>query len=334
MRKGLHVTHNDADAVGCTVVASFMPDIEWTNVYCKVTGADKALEENFMSDDIKDKPEIVIISDICISDEMAEKLEAYRVNNPSFEICLIDHHITNSLAPKYSWAYVRVQNEDGIMTSAALNMLEIFGDKLKASVFEDEIDQYKFALEDVIESISRYDTWEWKKHPVDYKEDEFKIVVGELGCEEASSLIVRNICSKASRVNGIYHWDEFSRKLIDMYKTNETYAIEEVIKNPIITDIFLMNQQYKAALIVCDRKYGNSQMTAMYETYNEIDLVVGLYTADHTVSLRTNKPSINVSEIAKWYGGGGHVAAAGFKAPVKDFLDILHNYYIRKDENR
>lgn len=332
MRKGLHITHNDSDAVGCTVVASFMPDIEWTNVYCKVTGADKALEENFMSDDIKEKPDMVIISDIGISDEMAEKLEAYRVNNPSFELHLIDHHITNTLPSKYSWAYVRVQNEAGIMTSAALNMLEIFDDKLKESVYEGEYDQYQFALEDVIESISRYDTWEWKKHPVDYKEDEFKIITDELGCEEASSLIVRNICR--ARVNGIYHWDEFSRKLIDMYKTNEKRAIEEVIKNPIITDISLMNQQYKAALIVCDRKYGNSQMTAMYETYNEIDLVVGLYTADHTVSLRTNRPSINVSEIAKWYGGGGHVAAAGFKASIKDFLDLLQNYYIRKDEDK
>lgn len=331
MKHGLHITHNDSDAVGCTVVTSFMPDIEWTNVYCKVTGADKALEENFMSDDIKEKPDIVIISDICISDEMAEKLEAYRVNNPSFELHLIDHHITNNLPSKYSWAYVRVQNEDGIMTSAALNMLEIFGDKLKMSLCE----KYeRYALADAIESISRYDTWEWKKHPRDYNEDEFKIITDELGCKEATSLITKNICSISSRNSGSYHWDDFSRKLINMYKTNEKNAIDNVIKNPVITDLYLMHHWYKAALIVCDRKYGNSQMSAMYEIYNEIDLVVGLYPTDHTVSLRTNKPSINVSEIAKWYGGGGHVAAAGFKASIKDFLDLLHNYYIRKDEDK
>ena len=39
-----------------------------------------------------------------------------------------------------------------------------------------------------------------------------------------------------------------------------------------------------------------------------------------TVSLYTKKPEIDVSEIAKKYGGGGHKQAAGFQCDVLPFI--------------
>jgi nanoRNase/pAp phosphatase (c-di-AMP/oligoRNAs hydrolase) len=55
---------------------------------------------------------------------------------------------------------------------------------------------------------------------------------------------------------------------------------------------------------------------------DKYDIMVVFYICSKgfwNVSLYTNKPNINVGEIAKLYGGGGHVSAAGFKCCLLPF---------------
>ena len=325
VRKGLHITHNDSDAVGCAVVAYYLGDIIWKDVFCKVNEADIALEREFVSLENNDY-QALIISDICISESMADYLNDYRRKHPDFMIYLIDHHISNTLNPYvYPWVNVRVHDKNGILTSAALNMLDLFEDKLVLLPNERQ------ALRAAINSISRYDTWEWKKHPKNLDENEFKIITDLLGCEEARELIKKNIQSKDGRDKGIYQWGEFSRKLINLYNKNEKQFVEDTLNTPVITDINLMGHTYKSGIVLCDRTFGNAQMCTMYENFDEVEIVIGLYTADHCISLRTNK-NINVSEIAKFYGGGGHASAAGFKAPIDYFAKMMSIYYTERDK--
>ena len=117
MLKGLHITHNDADAVGAVIAANFIPDVEWDNSYNDVRGASDSVESLFFESDVK--YDILLISDIFITEEMADKIEEYRTNHPEFKVYLIDHHRTNKLGDKYPWAHVIIE-ENGVLVSAAL----------------------------------------------------------------------------------------------------------------------------------------------------------------------------------------------------------------------
>jgi oligoribonuclease NrnB/cAMP/cGMP phosphodiesterase (DHH superfamily) len=48
------------------------------------------------------------------------------------------------------------------------------------------------------------------------------------------------------------------------------------------------------------------------------------------VSLRSDKNAIDVNEIAKLFGGGGHVNAAGFSLPIKELPDLLGGKYTKE----
>ena len=114
MMKGLHITHNDADAIGAVIAANFIPDVEWENSFNDVRGASASVESLFLN--AETAYDILLISDISITEETADKIEEYRAINPEFKVYLIDHHITNKLGDKYDWVHVTVEENGTLLT--------------------------------------------------------------------------------------------------------------------------------------------------------------------------------------------------------------------------
>ena len=108
MMNGIHITHNDADAVGCALVAS----LSFTNVHfdtrfvrADVTCVDKVIQELILDSSVE--YEYILITDLSISEEMACKLEEYKrmmeKNNRTCILKGIDHHASNLLGNKHNW---------------------------------------------------------------------------------------------------------------------------------------------------------------------------------------------------------------------------------------
>jgi oligoribonuclease NrnB/cAMP/cGMP phosphodiesterase (DHH superfamily) len=196
---GIHITHNDGDAVGCALVASlFEDDGYWKTYYC---AADKATSKFIeLHDELiinRDKstelPEKILITDISISNE--PQIESFITNfrNMGVKIISVDHHLTNPNKNK-SWmvrfsdireidgkeekvsaalllfeyyALEYYKKHENIMKDANLHldyMYDIPYDELKDDIFKsNKITRLKLLFK-LVYRISRYDTWEWKNN--------------------------------------------------------------------------------------------------------------------------------------------------------------------------
>jgi len=116
-----------------------------------------------------------------------------------------------------------------------------------------------------------------------------------------------------------YPEEEISKGKIAIQYRDNYYA--ELIKSWAFWTEF---EGYKA--IACNAGSVSSQL---FDTVTEDYDIMMPFVFDGkqwTISLYTKKPEIDVSEIAKKYGGGGHKGAAGFQCKELPFFKISKSY--------
>lgn len=118
--KGLHVSHIDADGVGCVVVTNTMfPSVNFENHFCSLgehnAVVNAKIDEWESGEDI---PEVIFITDLCCDEETCERLNEFVINvnnsnknndsnsNDCIFLYGIDHHKTNMFLTKYNWIAV------------------------------------------------------------------------------------------------------------------------------------------------------------------------------------------------------------------------------------
>ena len=319
MKKMMHITHNDADAVGCTIVTNLIPDYEVKTYFCQAGGgADKIIENAFDYDAFD--ADLILITDNSITEETVEFLKE-KLNNPAYsdvELWLVDHHPTNKLGEKYDWAHVDTSN------AACLNLLKEVNERYHIN------DTYKHYenLYKTIVSISRYDTWQWKTNPINYDEDLCSVLCKSLNLETAVSFLT----SMIEEDQDSFLIKDIVDTIYTKYKLNENTAVSKLLTEPGKIK-FVDKYGYKLALIILGDSYVNELMEAVYKVFENVDIVVGIFPTSQQISFRTNKENIDVSEFAKKFGGGGHKTAAG--ARIKDsneFFKWLELFYKEESE--
>ena len=296
-------THTDLDGVSCEILGriAFGEDIDV--VRCGYGNIDDKVEEFINSDEEYDK---LFITDISVKKELADAL-----NNVSDKVILLDHHKTALWLNEYPFALVQVEDESvGKMCGAYL-----FYEYLKKNheEFNDTL-----ALKLFVKYVRMYDTWEWKE-----KYD--------------------NIIPK--RLNDLMYMDgpnEFIDKMI--YRLGNNF--------PIFDDTDLMKLQIEQTyinsyiaqknetLIVNDSlfpehivgitfadKYISELGNKLCELHPELDFVVLINMSTLTVSYRTVKNDLDLSAIAKGFGGGGHPKASGSRFDASIINDMLNNIF-------
>ena len=235
----LHLTHNDADAVGCDVLLKLIyhlsypnrKDVDIVSLFCSNKNIDEVA--NFTLDNSEEKFDLIYVTDNCVTSETAKRLE-----ESCNEIHLYDHHPTNKLNEEFDWAIVQAREnpedaESRMISAAEVLYNEINFDGMYDFRNEDNIFPYHF-LHTFMMDVSRYDTWEWKRHnkyiglipdldPDDfswfmdknnydilmpeprnkdnsytfdpYYEDIIAVVTGKLGASTASDLLVTTFMS-------------------------------------------------------------------------------------------------------------------------------------------
>ena len=206
MRKIIHITHNDGDAVGCDVLVRLMGHFyrykEIESHFCNVNAASEELNKvldniDGKEIDLENKIDAVIISDISVNEETLNRLEVLS-KTYQFDIFGCDHHATNHADENHKWFYVipEASYEDEIQPvynnfvpiSATLLLYYVFRNIRVVGKHNDEIVKINtmpldiFTISDsakeflstptlmqIFYQISDYDVYNFKYYPHEYK---------------------------------------------------------------------------------------------------------------------------------------------------------------------
>lgn len=283
-------THTDLDGVGCAILAqlTFGKNVDIT--YCNYDEVDLLVREYISKMD--KEHDTCFITDISIKDDLASVIDHEYENN----FKLFDHHKTALDLNKYDWCVVEtMNNKKGLQTCGT----ELFHEYLIAHKY------LKEDVKDFVKLVTNYDTWRWTE-------------IGNMGL----------ISKKMNDLLYLYGRDEFVKWCLDKFKSRKSFLRfdkeDELLLqfNQKEIDKYIDSKE-KEMIISCDGEYKYGVVFAekyFSELGNELctrnpnlDYVAMVNVGTYSISYRTIKDNIDVGQIAKRYGGGGHQKAAGSK---------------------
>ena len=295
-------THTDLDGVGCAILAKLAFGDKVDIEYCNYDEINSKVEEFFN----KGSECECHITDISINDELA-----YRINDSGKKYQLLDHHPTALRLNKFYWCDVRIENADThIQTSGT----ELYYKWLVKNHYLEDRD----VLNRFVELVTNYDTWRWS-------------TLGEDGF----------ICKQVNTLLYIYGRDRFidwcildiSINLFPRLRDSDRLILE--IEQRTIDDyveaknkqLFIGDLCGRTCGFVFAEKYFSELGNRLCQMHPEIDFVA-MIDMDGKVSYRTIKDDINLGEdVAKQFGGGGHLKAAGSQFSKETRMDIIKKIF-------
>lgn len=275
----INVTHTDLDGVGCAIISN--AKYRKVNViYADYNNVNERVNEalDMIADfDIALDMVTFIISDISVDATTAERLNSLYMNGMA--LILADHHKTAEWLNVYPWATVKSEEHSG--TSLLYELLEY----------------PSFAKNDyraLVELIRDYDLW-IHNHPASKDLNRLFYLIGrdafllrftldpEPYFSDSEALIIK--ADKDAEDKYYRRVDRVLRERMD--KKGNTFGIT-----------------------YCDR-YTSEIGHRLLNSYPHLDYVVLLDVLGDKVSLRSRE-GVDVSEVAKTFGGGGHKNASGF----------------------
>ena len=332
---GYHITHNDADAVGCAYVAWHLDTEILDSRYCKVDFKDRiyfcaiGYQDKVISDiydDIisgnKPIPEVFIVSDLSITEESCELLEKLS-SEFGTELLGFDHHKTNNLNRKHKWFKVikrpmKLKDGRNVNVSAAMYMFKTFIKEGRIPN-NDWIDY----IYNIILTISDYDVWNWKNNSGYYGQD--------YGYDADIVQIVCSILGPSVMLDTLiddYDIELYPQIWDTIYQAQIDFRDRYLKSIPSKTKIY-ETHGYKIAMFIGENQYTNAGADFINSNY-PVDVVMSLFPSNNAISLRTKRDDMDVSDHAKkYFHGGGHPQAAGGRINDNmEFLEILRLFYI------
>lgn len=103
----------------------------------------------------------------------------------------------------------------------------------------------------------------------------------------------------------------------------EQRMVGKAVRELITDENTFLDREKRSFLLIPAGKYSSQIGNAILEEDSEIEYVVMLNAMYGSLSFRARKGGVDVSEIAKRLGGGGHPAAAGCSLPVMEALQVF-----------
>ena len=303
----LLLTHTDMDGSGSSILfKSIFPNVD--TIYCANGVMDKTICDYATNEDTFENYDLIMVTDISCKKETADKIATCAFAKD--KIVILDHHKTTLQLNDFDFAVVT--NENPIDSFNAEYFVDALGCASGTSLAYDfllykgfDVSNHKMAAF-LAHSIAAYDTWDWvnvfdkNKHytrlnalfyilGAEYFEDNFVSKV-------RSSLPITDFFSSNDNL-----MLEIEEKKIKDYCERKAKCI-------MVFDAKINKRVYSIALVSAENHLSN-----VFDTMNELYPDVDIYIADtgSSLSLRTRKDNIDVSEIAKIAGGGGHTQASG-----------------------
>lgn len=307
------ITHTDLDGVGCAIVMKEIigkDEVDVTYTYPNKVNehVNKALNE-------REKYDVILVTDLSINEETAERVQSIYDNlkeGEEFNFALLDHHRNLEWLNEYKWATIVPEIGDSLLSGTYLTFVNVISGLSEENI--NIVTQTK--IYEFVEAVRRYDTWEWINKYDNYKlSKDLSNLLKLKGIED----FINNILEKLSEERDLISAEE---ALVLYYKDKE---MEELVKRKNKCLIPKTIEGYNAAVIFAESNISElgNELCKLHPEYDFVAMI-----NQNSISLRGIKKDIDLSLIAKKYGGGGHPQSAGFSLPegaIENFIGGLFN---------
>jgi uncharacterized protein len=296
-------THNDLDGVGCGIAArcAFGDNVEVR--YNSVDGLNPEIQR-FLERKLhkRKKNDMLFITDLSVHEANADRLTLYEETGA--KVKLIDHHKSSLMLNQYPWATVRVAYDDGRLASAT----SLFFDNLTQQGWIRPTD----TMTEFVEMIRQYDTWEWEAND-NLQAKQLNDLFFLSSLDEFEEEMTERV-----KTPGGFSFTEFEQKLLEL----ESEKIERYIrrKRRELVQTFIED---RCVGIVHAELYHSELSSELGKENPHLDYIAIMNVGGRKVSLRTIHDTIDVSEIAGQYGGGGHAKASGCPLTVEAYAKYV-----------
>ena len=162
----------------------------------------------------------------------------------------------------------------------------------------------KSILDEIVEWTRQYDVYDFKKYNNE-KARYLHILYEQLGYEKYLELMT-------NKINNLEHieYNEEEMQVINNYFTNLDKTAKYCLDNILVKDIEINNKNYRVAYVYAEYKYRNDlNEYIIKDNKYDVDMIGIIMTDIDTVSYRGVK-DVDVSVIAKYFGGKGHKGAS------------------------
>lgn len=308
------LTHNDLDGVGCGILAKLAFGKQVKVRYNSVASLNREIEF-FLEHDPSDT--FLFITDLSPNKENEQRLDNFY--HTRGKIQLLDHHKTALHLNDYEWGYVLVEDNQGKLTSATSLFYKYL---VKHRLLEP-----KDSIAEFVELVRQYDTWEWEK----------------------------NENHQAHSLNSLFFLvsiDDFEEKMIDRLQTSEHFVFDELEKTLLNMEEDKIERYIRRKKreivqstvgayitgIVYAESYHSELGNELGKEYPHLDYIAIIIMGGKRISLRTIHDHIDVSEIAGYFGGGGHQKASGCTLTEEAYnqfvVETFHLEPIQEDAKR
>ena len=291
-------THTDLDGVGCEILGKLAFGENINIERCNYENINDNVKKSLKDANKYDK---IFITDISVNKEVADEL-----NNISNKVVLLDHHKTALWLNEYSYATVQTEDE----TVGKLCGTYLFYEYLKKN-HEEFNDTH--ALKLFVDYVRMYDTWEWK----DKYNNIFPKRLNDLMYMDGFHEFIDKMIYRLGNNYPIFD-DKDILKLDIEQKNIDSYVVQKN-KTLIVNDNLFPG--YTVGITFAD-KYISELGNELCELHPDLDFIVLINIDLLTVSYRTVK-DIDLSDIAKKYGGGGHPKASGSRFDISIINNTL-----------
>ena len=297
------ITHSDLDGIGCEILFRYVEGMFDNNIDVVIAEYNNVNEvvENALNELENGKYTELFITDLSINNELAK-----RIRDNNMNVKLLDHHPSAEFLNKYKFANVIIESGRG----------KECGTSLLASYYYEYLQHVNIEIVKFIELVRQYDTWEWKDKYNNIDAKKLNDLLYILGREKFVNLILQKLLNNESL------FDETTNLILELKQNEINNYINTKEKDLIIKGVL----GYKVGIIMCDM-YSSELGNVLSEKHPELDFIAII--KQNSIGLRCIKDNINLTEIAKHFGGGGHKKASGFSLNnvklnnfINDIFDI------------
>jgi len=303
-------TDFDLDGVGCGILATLLWGNDVDIIYCNNHNPNPYLEEFFSSKEYNNYDEIYI-TDVSPNEENAQKIQELLYENNKI-VSLYDHHETALwLNDKYEWCLVKINYfSDKEQKTSGTDMFY----KLECN----NIQIYN-GLENFVETIRQYDTWEWVTKYNNIIPRKLNDLFMFLGRDNFIDISIKNIKNNKDVL------DESMNFILNIQEQKCNEYIELQNKNIKIFKQEIDNIKYNFGVVFSERREFTSILgNKLAKLHPELDFIM-IINSFGIIDLRGIKNDINLSTIAKYFNGGGHQKAAGFNFDINILDNIIYS---------
>lgn len=368
-------THTDLDGVGSAVIAKAVEKQTEGRIFTDVTYCDYNNVNEIIMEFLNSKSyaqfDHVFITDISVNEEIADYIQ--EINNKAKEafvvsdidiligrILLIDHHATAEWLNEYDWAYVNPyynMSEEKhyhnnltyqAKTCGTSLFLKFFMDFLELESIETNLNEVMVKkLEGFTSLVRLYDTWQWEEvYGGERLPKSLNVLFWAVGRDLFVESMVSQITDDKAVIEDTYEYGDIVWSNIF---TKEEYNLVQAIHKEVLQYIgqksseMLIIPSFKGHVnvgVVTATKHISELGNELCKLHPYLSFVVIINKEKGKVSLRTIKESVNLSLIAKEFGGGGHPKASGLeytKAFQKELAEsqpsVANKLQIKENKN-